>query len=95
MILSHIYYHIAVLIEFFALITYGQIMYDSTDIICISIYLKYLERLINNRFRRNLVIWEEVFGEGGKILNSERFIEKSLNHCTFGLLHLLYQLFGV
>ena len=71
---------VIVLIEFFLLVTYGQVVYDLTDIICISVELRFIEKLIKDKFGEEIVIWEKEFSEPFKMINPQKNIEKVLKH---------------
>jgi len=67
-----------IIIEIFALITYGQVVYDLTDIACISVKLRFIEKLINDKFGKDIVTWEEDFSEPFKMICPQKMSEKVL-----------------
>jgi len=71
---------IVVLIGFFILVTYGQILYDLTDMAYIDVQLGFIEKLIKDKFGEDIVTLSKEFSEPFKMINPQNIIEKGLKH---------------
>lgn len=65
-------------IEFFIIVSYTQVVYDLTDIICSGAYLYFLEQKINKTVSEKIALREEWFGESLRMINPENWKERLL-----------------
>jgi len=76
-------------VGFFIIVSYAQVVYDLTDVICLGAYLRFLELNINNIIKIynsiDVAFWEEKFGEALKMANPKNIHEKLLRYTYIAL----------
>lgn len=70
--------YIIPVIGLFIIVSYAQVVYDLTDVVCLGAYLRFLELKINKYASENIAIWEEKFGEALKMAIPSNKQEKLL-----------------
>jgi len=83
------------IIGIFILISYAQVVYDLTNVICLGAYLWFLEQKINEVISEEVAFWEKKFGEPLKMIKPEYTQEKLTQKLTQEkLLRYIYIYFG-
>ena len=78
--LENVMVYIIPIIGIFILISYAQVVYDLTDVICLGVYLWFIEQRINKIVSEDVAFWEEKFGEPLKMIAPKNWKERLLKH---------------
>jgi|GEM_PF-5730524 len=73
----------------FVIISYVQVLYELTDIICLGVYKRFLEQKINNLINDDVAIWEKEFGEALKIIRGRGLIYITLTSVSVAMVWVL------